>query len=170
MKKLLLAVVVVALSMPMMAGASDFVSQIKAGDYKNCKIESPNKKFNGLPCSATVKNNGASAEVVFTYQGGKETWTIGDNALDQQEVDLKTNKPGQRYGATAKVAPKNNKQTYHINCKVGGECDSKIDKRNYWEIEAKGNALTYKVYGVDPSKKDDSALKPQLRATILISQ
>lgn len=162
MKKLLVALVVVALAVPMVASAT--ATKWPGYDAAKYKVNVPFSaaaELKGTTGDALVENG----KLVVTYMGGKEIWTFDEKVLLQEEIDPKTGKVAMAYTATATGPVTGNKQTYHVNCKnkAANECDAGIDSRNYWVIEKTDNGLKYLVYGVPKDKKGDATLKAEKR-------
>jgi hypothetical protein len=118
-----------------------------------------------MKVSMEVKHAGDNVVATVTYQDGKEVWTWNDKTLNQQEIDVKTGKVVQQYGASASTDTTTNKQVYNINCtdKITNTCDAGIDARNNWTIEASTGKLKYTVLGVSKENKGNPAAKVEKR-------
>lgn len=161
MKKLLVVVALVAVSLPVLAwSASPYVTSFTDGKYQG-KINSVDPSINGKVATMEVKHEGDTVVGTVTYEGGKEIWKWNDKTLTQQEVDLKTNQPSQAYGATASAAPATNKQLFNVNCKnkAANDCDAGIDANNTWTLTSASNTINYTVNG--KLKKGDAAAPVQ---------
>lgn len=161
MKKLLIATVVLALSLPMVAGASSYTSSFAPGKYKGT-VKAIVPELNGTTADLSVEAKDNAAILTVSGKDWKEVWTVTDNKLDQKEYDPKTNKETQSYGATAKAAPAGTSQTFYVNCKSKTECDNNIDYRNNWTV-AGGNEIKYTLYGVAKELQKDANAKSQQR-------
>jgi hypothetical protein len=165
MKKVYAVLVVAALAVPVLGwSATPYTSSFKDGKYEGT-ITSVVPDLNGKKATAEVKHIGDNVEVTVAYEGGKEVWTLNDKTLMQAEVDAKTNKPGDKYGATAAKPAATNEQTFNINCKdkAKNECDAGVDPRNYWTLKTGANEFKYLVYGVPRDKKGDPTVKVEKR-------
>lgn len=169
MKKLLVVVVALALSLPMLAwSASSYVTAFPTGKFKG-EFKSVVPEQNG-PATMEVKSEGGKVVATVESKGGKEVWSWDEKVLTQQEVDAKTNKVAQQYTATAPAAPAGTKQTYKINCASANQCDAGIDSRNYWVIETTPNTIRYTVFGVSGDKKADPKATPVQRHDVTFTK
>lgn len=172
MKRLLTLAVVVALSLPVVAGAaSNYTGNFQAGTYTGT-VTSVIPAIDGKPATMEVKQIGNKVIATVSFEGGKEVWTWDNNKLNQQEIDLKKNTVAMTYDANAKGTPTGTKQTYYINCKdtANNVCDAGADYRNYWILDTNGNKITYTVFGVDPAKKADKSLKATKRHEFVLNK
>jgi len=165
MKKLYAVAVVVALALPVLAwSATPYTSSFKDGKFEGT-ITSVIPDLNNKKVTAEVKHEGDKVVMTVSYEGGKEIWAWDDKSLMQKEVDLKTGKVTQEYGATAAKTPATNEQTFNVNCKdkAKNDCDVGIDSRNYWTLKTSPTEITYLVYGVSKDKKADATAKAEKR-------
>lgn len=155
MKKIVVTLVAVAVSLPMVVmGASNFTSSFKDGKY-NLAISSVLPDLNNKKGTAEVKHEGNQVVATVNYDGGQEVWKWDDKTLTQEEIDLKTNKTVDKYGATAEREPTATSQTYNINCKnkATNDCEAGVDARNKWTLEAVNAGFKYSYTGVAKADK-----------------
>lgn len=165
MKKLLVIVAVLALTLPVVASASNYTTAFKAGKY-NGTINSVLPALNGKPVTMEVTTKGNDVVATVTYEGGKEVWTWNDTTLNQQEFDLATNKMTMQYGAKAPAATTGTSQKFEVNCKdkAKNDCDAGVDARNYWVLESSSpTTIKYIVFGIPKEKKGDPSIKAEKR-------
>lgn len=161
MKKLLVVAVALALALPAItASASTYTASFAPGKYTGT-IKSVIPDLNGKPATLEIKQLGSKVVATAEFAGSKEVWTWDDTTLDQQEINPTTSATVANYKALAAGTPQGAKQTFNINCtdKTKNVCDAGADFRNYWVLEGTPTNFTYTVYGVDPAKKTDTALK-----------
>lgn len=157
MKRAMIAVAVVALSLPVLANASDYTASFKDGVY-NGTIKSVSPEINNLAAKMTVKHEGNNVVGTVEYKDGKEIWTWNDMTINQKEMDLKTGAVAMEYGATAEKPVAGLEQKYLINCKDRAKniCDGDVDGRSNWVLKSAPNSITYLMFGVAKEKKGDA--------------
>jgi len=176
MKRLLTALVVIALSLPVVAiSASNYTNTFTAGKYAGT-INSVIPELNGTKATATVTKAGNNVTITVVGTGWKEVWTVNETTnkttLVQTEYDVKTNKPTQTYSAIATTPTTGNSQKFNINCvdKAANKCDAGVDARNYWVIETTPNTINYVVYGVAGTDKGNPTAKVNKRHTFTFTK
>ncbi|MBT3181254.1 MAG: hypothetical protein HN337_01955 [Deltaproteobacteria bacterium] len=164
MKRLIMVAVVLAISLPALASATNYTNSFAAGDYKGT-VTSVIPQLNGKTADLKVTQVGDKVIGTVTFEGGKEVWTWDDTSLNQKEIDAKSEKVVMTYDANAAKTPKGNAQSFNIKCKdkANNVCDAGADHRNYWTLKGTNEKITYTVYGVDPANKSDKSLKAAKR-------
>lgn len=176
MKKMMVAVVAVALALPALAwSASPYVSSIKSGTYTGTMtIKKDNSQ---MPVTMEVKNTGENVEAVVKTTDPKskevsvENWTLNDKTFIQKELDPKTNAVANQYGATGTNAAPTKEQVYKINCAdaKANKCDGDVDHRYSWKVQPTATGLNIVGVGVGKEQKADLNAQPAERFNITVS-
>jgi hypothetical protein len=162
MRKLIAVIALLTLFAPSVCfGNQDFLSSFREGTYKG-HIVSVDPAINDTDATLKLAHDGGKLIATVELADGAEQWVWDAKQLKQVEFDQE-HKPVKTYTAKATHSTAGSGQSYSVDCNDAGNCSTDIDARHRWQIEAKGNALTYSVFGVPTDKWGDGQMKAQSR-------
>lgn len=167
MKKLLIAVVLVALVVPVMAFGANPYSNVKP-ELKGMMTSSVVAEANNKKMSATTKLEGDTAVVTVSFEDGtREVWKIANDTIMHNELD-KDGKVVATYGGKAQDLTKANERTFFVNCKdkAKPDCDQGLDPRGHWKVISKSNGgliYTYNNVAKNEVGNQSAVVKERLK-------